>query len=54
MNNLVSEGATAITTSAGYEIKKQKMPHEIYNWIIFKCFDTCISNFENKTLDNNE
>ncbi len=30
------------------------MPHEVYNFIIFKCFDACVANFNNKVLDTNE
>ena len=30
------------------------MPYATYNWILFKCFDTCIQDFDNKILDNNE
>jgi hypothetical protein len=26
----------------------------VYNYIIFKCFDVCIPNFDNKSLDYNE
>ena len=33
---------------------QEKFPLEIYNMILFKCFDACIINFENKTLDNSE
>mgnify|MGYP000215183096 CR=1 FL=1 len=25
-----------------------------YNWLLFKCFDTCIPDFENKSIDKNE
>ena len=27
------------------------MPYATYNWILFKCFDNCISDFDNKILD---
>jgi hypothetical protein len=30
------------------------MPHEIYNFILFRCFDACITNFANKMIDNTE
>ena len=33
---------------------EQKFPHEVYNMIIFKCFDACILAFDNKTLDSQE
>ena len=31
-----------------------KMPYATYNWILFKCFDSCIHNFDNKGLDAHE
>ena len=31
-----------------------KYPYEIYNQITFRCFDVCIANFDNKSLDYNE
>ena len=27
------------------------MPYATYNWILFKCFDNCITDFDNKILD---
>jgi len=55
MNAAAAQAAPVVTSGiADYEVKKEKMPHEIYNFIIFKCFDACVSNFNNKTLDNQE
>lgn len=31
-----------------------RIPHEIYNYIVFKCFDSCVTNFDNKVLDTTE
>ena len=31
-----------------------KMPHEMYNWIVFKCFDACIGTFRDKRLISTE
>ena len=31
-----------------------QMPYQTYNWILFKCFDSCIHNFDNKGLDAHE
>lgn len=45
------EGGAPIVTKAAPE---DQIPHELYNFIVFKCFDACIGNFENKTLDNQE
>ena len=30
---------------------ESRMPFATYNWILFKCFDTCIVDFDNKILD---
>lgn len=49
-----ADGEAAEAPAQEYSYPKQKMPHEIYSWITFKCFDACISNFENKTLDSQE
>ena len=32
----------------------EHFPHEVYNMILFKCFDACIARFDNKTLDYSE
>lgn len=34
--------------------EEEIMPYEVYNFIIFKCFDACVANFNNKVLDVNE
>lgn len=34
--------------------EEPKMPYDLYNYILFKCFDACIGNFSNKTIDVNE
>ena len=31
-----------------------KMPHEMYNWVVFKCFDACVGTFRDKKLVINE
>ena len=31
-----------------------KMPYATYNWILFKCFDSCVGDFDNKSLDARE
>jgi hypothetical protein len=33
---------------------EEKIPHEMYNFILFRCFDTCVTTFNNKTIDNTE
>jgi hypothetical protein len=53
------------TDDDGYPIRKEedtmnppvplteehmKIPHEMYNWITFKCFDACIGTFRDKKL----
>ena len=30
------------------------MPYATYNWILFKCFDACIKDFDNKIIDVQE
>ena len=30
------------------------MPYQSYNWILFKCFDVCITTMNEKTLDRSE
>jgi hypothetical protein len=30
--------------------KKPEMPHELFNWSVFKCFDTCVGSFRDKNL----
>ena len=32
----------------------EKMPHEVYNFLLDKCFDACILTFNNKSLLNSE
>ena len=31
-----------------------QIPYGTYNWILFKCFDTCIKDFDNKLIDKAE
>ena len=34
--------------------EKHKLPNNSYNWIMFKCFDSCVKNFNNKSIDKIE
>ena len=34
--------------------EEPQMPYQSYNWILFKCFDVCIANMNEKTLDRTE
>ena len=38
----------------GHILEHEKMPHEVYNFILERCFDACISTFNHKTLINSE
>ena len=31
--------------------EEPQMPYATYNWILFKCFDACIKDFDNKIID---
>ncbi len=45
---LKAQGAAVVAA------EEVKFPHEVYHYIMFKCFDACIGNFDNKHLDSNE
>mmetsp|Transcript_19707 Transcript_19707/g.30425 ORF Transcript_19707/g.30425 Transcript_19707/m.30425 type:complete len:87 (+) Transcript_19707:47-307(+) len=32
----------------------EEMPHQTYNWILFRCFDSCVKDFDNKMIDKTE
>jgi hypothetical protein len=34
--------------------EEPKMPYATYHWILFKCFDSCIKDFDNKIIDVQE
>ena len=34
--------------------EEQKMPHEMYNWIVDRCFDCCVGTFDHKHLIKGE
>ena len=31
-----------------------KMPYATFNWILLKCFNNCIKDFDNKVIDKEE
>ena len=39
---------------AAPEVVEPKMPYATYNWILFKCFNNCIKDFDNKVIDTQE
>ena len=41
-------------TFSGDNTEHEKMPHEVYNFMLERCFDACISTFNHKTLLNSE
>ena len=34
--------------------ENEKMPHEVYNFVMDRCFDACITSFNHKLLLNSE
>ena len=35
-------------------LQEPEMPFVTYNWLLFKCFDACVRDFDNKTIDAQE
>ena len=37
-----------------FRIENEKMPHEVYNFLLDSCFDACITTFDHKLLLHSE